>query len=84
MAAEISRQAPMYSDQREKHLAVKGLGAGDVLEFRLYWKGTKALVPGQFWYAYNFSHDGIVLQEQLQIIVPRDRAVKWKSRRRSR
>ncbi len=79
MATEVSRQAPMYSDQREKHVAVKGLGTGDVLELQLHWKGTKPLVPGQFWYAYNFSHDGIVLQEQLQISVPRDRAVKWKS-----
>ena len=34
MAAEITRQAPFYSDLREKHVAVKGLGIGDVLEFK--------------------------------------------------
>ncbi|HEX3353394.1 MAG TPA: DUF3857 domain-containing protein [Terriglobales bacterium] len=79
MAAESSREAPMYSDQREKHIAVKGLGTGDVLEFQVHSKNSKPLVSGQFWYAYNFSHDGIVLQEELQISVPRDRAVKWKS-----
>jgi hypothetical protein len=79
MAAEISRQAPMYSDQREKHVAVKGLGTGDVLEFHLRMKNTKPLVPGQFWFDYNFAHDGIVLREELQITVPRDRVVKWKS-----
>ena len=79
MSTESSRQAPMYSDQREKHVAVKGLGTGDVLEFQVHSRDSKPLVPGQFWYAYNFSHDGIVLQEKVQISVPGDRAVKWKS-----
>jgi tetratricopeptide (TPR) repeat protein len=79
MAAEITRQAPFYSDLREKHVAVKGLSVGDVLEFRALSTSTKPLSPGQFWYAYDFSHDGIILQEQLQISVPRDRVVKWKS-----
>jgi tetratricopeptide (TPR) repeat protein len=79
MAAEITRQAPFYSDLREKHVAVRGLGVGDALEFHAHWQTTKPLAPGQFWYAYNLSHDGIILQEQLQISVPRDRPVKWKS-----
>lgn len=79
MSTESSREAPMYSDQREKHVAVRGLGTGDVLEFQVRSRSSKPLVPGQFWYAYNFSHDGIVLQEKIEISVPRDRAVKWKS-----
>ena len=36
MSTESSREAPMYSDQREKHVAVKGLGTGDVLEFKVH------------------------------------------------
>lgn len=79
MAAQITREAPFYSDLREKHVAVKGLSVGDVLEFHVQWHATKPLVPGQFWFAYNFSHDGIILQEQLQITIPHDRLVKWKS-----
>lgn len=79
MAAQITREAPFYSDLREKHIAVKGLSIGDVLEFHVQWHGTKPLALGQFWYAYNFSHDGIILQEQLRISVPRDPPVKWKS-----
>ena len=35
--------------------------------------------PGQFWYAFNFSHDAIILKQELQISVPRDRPLKWKS-----
>jgi len=79
MAADITREAPFYSDVREKHVAVKGLGVGDVLEYQAHWQSTKPLVPGQFWFAYNFSHDTIILQEQLQVSVPRDRAIKWNS-----
>jgi len=79
MTSDITRQAPFYSDLHEKHVAVKGLGVGDVLEYHARWQTTKPLAPGQFWYAYNFSRDFIVLHEELQISVPRDRLVKWKS-----
>jgi tetratricopeptide (TPR) repeat protein len=79
MPSEISRQAPLYSDLKEKQMAVKGLGVGDVLEFQSHWRTTKPLAPGQFWYAFSFSHDSIILQQQLEIRVPRERPVKWKS-----
>jgi tetratricopeptide (TPR) repeat protein len=76
--AEITRSAPFYSDLREKHVAVKGLGKGDVLEYEAHWRSTKPLIPGQFWYQYNFHHEGVVLDERLEIRVPADRAVKVK------
>lgn len=79
MAAEITRQAPFYSDLHEKHVAVKGLSVGDVLEYRIEEHTTKPLAPGQFWTDYRFTHDQIVLDEQLEIGVPRERAVKIKS-----
>ena len=72
--AEITRSAPFYSDVREKHVAVKGLGNGDVLEYQVHWHTIKPLVPGQFWFQYNFTH-GIVLSEKLEIKVPGGRAV---------
>jgi tetratricopeptide (TPR) repeat protein len=79
MPAEITRQAPFYSDLREKHVAVKGLGVGDVLEMRVQWRCAKPLVLGQFWYSFNFSRDFVILHQQVLIITPRDRAIKWKS-----
>ena len=33
----VSREAPMYTDEREKHLAVKGLAVGDTLEVAVHW-----------------------------------------------
>jgi tetratricopeptide (TPR) repeat protein len=79
MPSEITRQAPFYSDLHEKHIAVKGLSVGDVLESQTRWHVTKPLAPGQFWIAFNVSQDFIVLHQEYQISVPRDRAVKWKS-----
>jgi len=79
MAAEITREAPFYSDLHEKHVAVKGLSVGDALEFRIEEHTTKPLAPGQFWTDYRFTHDQIVLDEQLEISVPLDRPVKIKS-----
>jgi tetratricopeptide (TPR) repeat protein len=76
--SEITRSAPFYSDLREKHVAVKGLGKGDILEYQARWRTTKPLIPGQFWFQYNFSHDSVVLAERLEIKVPADRAVKVK------
>ena len=76
--SEITRSAPFYSDLREKHVAVKGLGKGDILEYEAHWRTTKPLIPGQFWFQYSFQHDGIVLAERLEIKVPSERAVKVK------
>ena len=77
--AGITREAPFYSDIREKHVAVKGLSPGDTLEYQIRWQTTKPLAPGQFWYNYNFEHEAILLDQELQISVPRERAVKLKS-----
>ncbi|MHB8215159.1 MAG: DUF3857 domain-containing protein [Candidatus Sulfotelmatobacter sp.] len=76
--AEITRSAPFYSDLREKHVAVKGLSKGDILEYRVHWRTTKPLIPGQFWLQYGFQKEGIVVDERLEVKVPTDRAVKVK------
>jgi tetratricopeptide (TPR) repeat protein len=76
--SEITRSAPFYSDLREKHVAVKGLVKGDILEYEAHWHTTKPLIPGQFWFEYNFHHEGIVLNERVEIKVPETRAVKVK------
>jgi len=41
--SDVSRQAPMYTDQREKHVAVKALGSGDILEYHIVWTVHDAL-----------------------------------------
>ena len=80
VAPEIYRDAPMYSDLREKHLAVKGLEPGDTLEYSARWNTDKPLIPGQFWSSFEFIKSSVVLDEQLEINVPREREIKLKSR----
>ncbi len=75
-SAAITRQAPEYSDYREKHVAVKGLGPGDELEYHVHYRLTSPLVPGQFWLAYEFDTADIVLDQELQVSVPDGRSVK--------
>jgi tetratricopeptide (TPR) repeat protein len=75
----VSREAPMYTDQREKHIAVKSLSAGDVLEFHIRWTIHDPVAPGHFWFDHNFFREGVCLKEILEIDVPRDLPVKLRN-----
>ena len=75
LPADVTREAPMYSDIHQKHVAVRGLGVGDTLEYQMTIRTTKPEVPGQFWLEYNFEKNLIVLDEQLDVDVPADKAV---------
>lgn len=75
----VSREAPMYTEQREKHLAIKSLSVGDVLEVHVRWTIHDPVAPGHFWFDHNFFQDGVCLKEILEIDVPRDVPVKLRS-----
>ncbi len=79
MPAEITRQAPFYSDLHEEQIAVKGLEIGDRLETQYRVTIKKPLDPGQFWESYNFAKGAITLDEELEISVPQERPVTVKS-----
>jgi tetratricopeptide (TPR) repeat protein/transglutaminase-like putative cysteine protease len=76
MPGEVTRMAPLYSDIHEKHVAVKGLAVGDVLEYLVRYRIVKPLVPGQFWEEYSFTKSAIANDEQLEINVPKSKYVK--------
>jgi hypothetical protein len=78
MSAEITRDAPLYSDLKEKHLPVRSLSVGDVLEYEVHTLIEKPQAPDQFWGAYHFTPPGsmIVLQEVLNLEVPKDKYVR--------
>ena len=78
VTAEVTSEAPMYSDYREKHVPVKGLGAGDLLEYRVTTRDYKPLVPNQFWFSFDFDKAHIVLDQELEVRVPRDSNVNAK------
>jgi tetratricopeptide (TPR) repeat protein len=77
--SEITRAAPFYSDLREKHIAVKGMEIGDVLEWHSVLHITKALAPGQFWSSYSFMKNAVILDEEFRLSLPKNRDVKVKS-----
>ncbi len=79
VTSEIMRAAPMYSDYHEKHVAVKGLGVGDVLEYQITKRLHTPLIPGQFWFAYDFEKTDIALDDEVEVNVPKDRELKIKS-----
>jgi len=76
LPSDVTRVAPMYSDLKQKQIPVKALGVGDTLEFEIAYVEGKPLVPGQFWYIYNFTRNLVVLKEILEVRVPRDKRPK--------
>ena len=79
MPAEVTRVAPMYSDIHEKHVTVKALGVGDVLEYRIRYRTFKPQVPGQFWWEYTFDKNYIARDTQFQLTVPKDKYLNLES-----
>jgi tetratricopeptide (TPR) repeat protein/transglutaminase-like putative cysteine protease len=72
--------ALIYTDYHQKHISVPSLRPGDTLEFRYVRTIVNPLIPGQFWTSYNFSEQGIVLDEEVEINVPKGREVKLKTK----
>jgi len=72
--------APVYTDYHEKHVSVPSLRPGDVLEYEVVRTIVNPLAPNQFWTSYNFAETGIVLDEELEINVPKARHLKIKTK----
>jgi tetratricopeptide (TPR) repeat protein len=77
--AEVTRQAPFYSDIRDKQLPVKSLSAGDQLEYQVRQTRTVPAAPNHFWYTQNFIKDAVVLEETASLNVPRQKYVQVES-----
>jgi tetratricopeptide (TPR) repeat protein/transglutaminase-like putative cysteine protease len=75
----VSREAPMYTDQREKHIAVKSLSIGDILEAQLRWTVHDPIAPGHFWFDHWYFTSGICLKETLRLDVPADVPIKLRN-----
>ncbi len=77
--APVARLAPVYSDLRHKILTVPSLRPGDTLELHAVWTRQRPLAPGHFWYQEDFDAEGVVLDERLELNVPRAIYLKVKS-----
>ncbi len=79
LTAPVAREAPVYTDYRQKHVTVPGLRPGQVLEYQVVTAITTPLATGEFWMEHNFFDSGIVLDDRLEVNIPRTRAVKLKT-----
>jgi tetratricopeptide (TPR) repeat protein len=75
MPAPVTQQAPLYSDLKMLQIPVRGLRAGDTLEYdiRVNFKNPEA--PTQFWDKYEFTTKLVVLSETLTLDVPSEKNV---------
>ncbi|HTV07164.1 MAG TPA: DUF3857 domain-containing protein [Acidobacteriaceae bacterium] len=71
MPTQVTRIAPLYSDQREVQIPVKSLSAGDTLEYKIDYVIDKASAPNEFWGAANFLDDVVVLDQTFQLTYPK-------------
>ena len=80
LTAPIAREAPIYTDSRQKHITVPGLRPGDVLEYRIVWTMHTALAQNHFWVEHDFIKKGvIVLNDELTVNIPSASKVKLKT-----
>ena len=68
--AQVTREAPFYSDLQVRQLPIKNLGVGDTLEWQARFVITQADAPGQFWGQESFATGAVVLDEQHELRVP--------------
>ena len=80
LSIPLEKEAPVYTDYRQKHVTVPGLRPGDELEYEFVTITQTPLAPQQFWMEHYFSQSGTVLDEQLELDVPKDRKIKLKTK----
>ena len=80
LSAPVEREAPVYTDYRQKHITVPGLRPGEVLEYDIVTIVHTPLAANNFWMEHEFQKRGIVLDEQLEVNIPKGRTIKLKTK----
>ena len=78
-APDVLKEAPMYSDYRQRHVSVAALQPGDTLEYRTVTRIVTPLAAGHFWYEHTFPKGVVVNEDRLEIDIPKSREVKLKT-----
>src|SRR5450755_4689661 len=78
-APDVLKEAPMYSDYRQRHISVAALQPGDTLEYRTVTRVLTPLAAGNFWYEYTFPRGMVVNEDRLELDVPKSREVNLKN-----
>jgi tetratricopeptide (TPR) repeat protein len=78
-APDVLKEAPMYSDYRQRHISVAALQPGDTLEYRTVIRVLTPLAVGNFWYEHTFPKGVAVSEDRLELDVPKAREIKLKT-----
>ena len=80
LSIPLEREAPVYTDYRQKHVTVPGLRPGEELEYDFVTTTQTPLAAGQFWMEHDFIQSGTVLDEELEVDIPKDRKITLKTK----
>ncbi len=80
VTAPVGREAPMFSDLRQKIITVPGLRPGDTLVYHITWVEQAPVTPGEFWHTLPFIRSAVVLDERFSVDVPRQKYVLVKAK----
>src|SRR5882757_4438990 len=78
-APDVLKEAPMYSDYRQRHISVASLQPGDTLEYKTVTRIVTPVAAGHFWYEHTFPKGVVVVEDRLEIDIPKAREVKLKT-----
>ena len=78
-APDVLREAPMYSDYRQRHISVTALQPGDTLEYRTTTRIVTPLAAGHFWYEHSFPKNVFLNEDRLEIDIPKSREIELKT-----
>jgi tetratricopeptide (TPR) repeat protein/transglutaminase-like putative cysteine protease len=81
LSSPVEREAPIYTDFRQKHITVPSLRPGEILEFSIAVISHTALAANHFWMEHDFHTAAVVLDDRLEVDIPAGRAVTLKTER---
>lgn len=70
LPAQVTQEAPLYSDLKVLQIPVRGLRSGDTLEYRLRITQTRPEAEHEFWNSYSFAKGLVIRAESLTLDVP--------------
>ncbi|MCI0351805.1 MAG: DUF3857 domain-containing protein [Acidobacteriales bacterium] len=80
LTAPVQREAPVYTDYRQKHVTVSALRPGEILEYKVTATLHTPYAAGHFWFSHDFEKRVIVLDEQFELNIPRAHEIKLKNK----
>ncbi|MEO5935628.1 MAG: DUF3857 domain-containing protein, partial [Terriglobales bacterium] len=78
--SQVERDAPSYTDFRERHVTVPALRPGDILEYEVKTTVFTPLIANHFWFEYSFRKELITLHEELELSLPAARKFRLKTK----